>query len=152
MTHKKMKTEAAQTAKEIRKKLKTNFPDVKFSVTSENFSMGDAVNVEWTDGVSEEQVKEIIRDYQEGHFDGMIDLYEYSNSREDIPQVKYLSLNRELSEETVRKFAKKFKEDYEIDESDENLYTSFTFKDRYVNWFQLAFQHLYEKDLRGGLK
>jgi hypothetical protein len=85
----------AQAAAAIRKELKAAFPTVKFSVTSESFSGGDAVRIDWTDGPTSESVDKIVRKYQYGHFDGMIDLYEYSNRRDDLPaQVKYVSTQR----------------------------------------------------------
>ena len=36
--------------------------------------------------------------YQYGHFNGMEDIYEYTNSRADIPQVKYLFVNNGMSD------------------------------------------------------
>lgn len=67
--------------------------------------MGDSVNVEFTD-VSPKIYKEIeseLSKYQYGHFDGMQDLYEYSNSRDDIPQTKYLFIENRFSDETRQK-------------------------------------------------
>jgi len=93
-------TGAAQAAAAIREELKTKFKGVKFSVTSENFSMGNSVNITWTDGPTEDEVQEITGKYQYGHFNGMEDIYEYSNRREDIPQAKYVSEHRKQSEET----------------------------------------------------
>jgi hypothetical protein len=95
-----MRTEAAKTAQAIRKELKVAFPNVKFSVTSDNFSGGNAVRVGWTDGPTTDMVEEITDKYQYGHFNGMEDMYEYSNTRDDIPQVKFLSTNRRASEQT----------------------------------------------------
>jgi hypothetical protein len=88
----------AQAAAAIRKELKAAFPTVKFSVTSESFSGGDAVRIDWTDGPTSESVDKIVRKYQYGHFDGMTDYYECSNRRDDLPaQVKYVSTQREYS-------------------------------------------------------
>ena len=89
----------AAAAKAIREELKTAFPSVKFSVTSESFSMGNSVRVDWTNGATEKQVSEIVSKYQYGHFDGMSDMYENSNSRDDIPQTKYVQTSRSMSEE-----------------------------------------------------
>ena len=93
-------TGSAQAAAAIREELKTKFKGVKFSVTSENFSMGNSVNIVWTDGPTEDEVSAITGKYQYGHFNGMEDIYEYSNSRKDIPQAKYVSEYRKQSEET----------------------------------------------------
>lgn len=93
-------TGAAQAAAAIREELKTKFKGVKFSVTSDTFSMGNSVHISWTDGPTEDEVSAITSKYQYGHFNGMEDIYEYSNSREDIPQAKYVSEHRKQSEET----------------------------------------------------
>ena len=54
--------------------------------------MGDSVDVRVTKGTDAalEKLKEYSNQYEYGHFDGMQDLYEYSNVRDDIPQTKYL--------------------------------------------------------------
>jgi hypothetical protein len=89
----------AQAAKAVRAELKRLFPTTKFSVTSESFAGGDAVNIAWTDGPTQSRVNAAVNQYQEGHFDGMIDLYEYSNDRPDIPQAKYVHGQRRESDE-----------------------------------------------------
>lgn len=88
----------AAAAAAIRAELKEAFPDIKFSVTSESFSMGNSVRVKWTDGPTSEQVESISGKYQFGSFNGMEDIYEYTNCREDIPQAKYVHETREISE------------------------------------------------------
>ena len=88
----------AQAAQLIRKDLKKNYPGTKFSVTSESFSMGDAVRIAYTDGPSYKSVDELVGKYQYGHFDGMTDMYENSNSIEGLPQTKYVQVNRRISE------------------------------------------------------
>lgn len=94
---KQLSTQAA-AAKAIRKELKAAFPTVKFSVTSESFSMGDAVRISWTDGPMTKEVEAITGKYQYGHFNGMEDIYEHSNRRSDIPQTKYVQTSRHFSE------------------------------------------------------
>ena len=86
-----MKTEVAKCAAEIRKILKEK--NIKASVRSENFSMGDSVNVEIKEIIDPEVYKaleEELAKYQYGHFNGMEDIYEYSNNVEGIPQTKFL--------------------------------------------------------------
>lgn len=84
-------SEAAQAAKAIRKELKAAFPGVKFSVRSENFAGGNAVNVTWSDPAADQKaVNELVKKYQYGHFNGMDDIYEYSNTNSDLPQAKYV--------------------------------------------------------------
>jgi hypothetical protein len=107
-----MKSTHAKTAQAIRKELKQKYPDTKFSVRSESFAGGNAVRVEWTEGESEEQIKSIVDKYQYGSFNGMIDLYEYTNSRDDIPQVKWISTNRNITPETTAKAIDRINSDY----------------------------------------
>lgn len=65
---------ATETAKYIRNDLKRSFPGTKFSVTSEYYSMGSSVNIRWTDGATEEHVRQVCSKYCGDHFDGMIDM------------------------------------------------------------------------------
>jgi len=60
--------------------------------------MGDSVHITWTDGPTEAEVKEYSGKYQYGHFDGMTDMYEYSNRIDNLPQSKYVSESRSQSE------------------------------------------------------
>ncbi len=83
----------------IKAELTSLYPHIKFSVKSESFSMGDSVHVNWTDGPTSDEVNDIIKKYQYGHFDGMTDMYENTNSRSDIPQSKYVSGSRSISDE-----------------------------------------------------
>lgn len=91
-------TQAAQAAKAIKSELKTAFPDINFSVKSDNYSMGDAVRISYTDGVPAKDVEAIVNKYQYGNFDSMTDMYENTNSRTDLPQAKYVQVSREMSE------------------------------------------------------
>lgn len=63
-------------AANIRAELKRAFPGVKFSVRSETFSGGDSIDIAWELGPTTEVVKAITDKYQEGHFNGMEDIYE----------------------------------------------------------------------------
>lgn len=105
-------TPHAACAKAIRAELKKVFPAVKFSVTSESFSMGNAVRISWTDGVTTDQVNEITRKYQYGSFDGMTDSYNYTNSRDDIPQAKYVQVSRDFSDLVMKTFAETYRAYY----------------------------------------
>ena len=88
----------AATAAAIKAELKAAFPNIKFSVTSDSFSGGDATRIRWTDGPTVNEVENISAKYQYGHFDGMTDSYESSNYRDDIPQTKYVTESRSYSE------------------------------------------------------
>lgn len=87
----------AQTAKLIREVLRKEFNFTVFCVRSSVFAGGNSVQVEWTNGPSYDQVMKVIGKYQYGHFDGMTDCYDHSNCRDDIPQVKYVQVRREIS-------------------------------------------------------
>jgi hypothetical protein len=94
---------AALCAKHIKQTLKNLYPNIEFSVKSSTFSMGDRVSVSWYDGMPEKTIDEIIKKYQYGNFDLMRDIYINSNMREDIPQAKYVSASRTISEPITNK-------------------------------------------------
>lgn len=101
-------------AKNARFELKAAFPGVKFRVTTERFSMGNALRVGWTDGPTTEQVEAIVKKYQDGSFNGMEDIYEYNNDvfNDIFGVAKYVSCSRSYSDALVTKaiaaFAEKF--------------------------------------------
>jgi len=88
-------TPHAAAAKAIRQELKEKIPSVKFKVRSESFSMGNAISVYWNgdEKTNSRAISDVISKYQYGHFDGMNDIYESSNNRDDLPQVKFVSLH-----------------------------------------------------------
>lgn len=93
-------TGAAACADAIRAELKQVFSGVKFSVRSDTFSMGNSVHISWKDGLLTKEVEAITDKYQQGRFNGMEDIYEYSNRNENLAQAKYVSCSRDMSEET----------------------------------------------------
>jgi hypothetical protein len=100
------KSEVARCAAEIRKILKDK--NIKASVRSKQFSMGNSVDVEIKEIINPEVYKalqEELAKYKYGHFDGMYDIYEHSNLRDDIPQTKYLTIKYDwrLHDEAVKK-------------------------------------------------
>ena len=86
-------SQTAECSKAIREELKKEFPGVKFKVHSDV----SAVNIYYIDGPTEEEVNKITYKYEMGRFNGMEDIYEYNNMKEDIPQVKYIFITREIS-------------------------------------------------------
>jgi len=89
-------------AKNIRAELREAFPGVKFSVRSDRFSGGDAIDVRWTDGPTSKSVEKIVNKYAEGSFDGMTDCYEYARGEarqfnERHGGAKYVQTHREYS-------------------------------------------------------
>lgn len=96
-----MKTNAAKAAALLKAEIKKAYPGLNVRVKSENYSGGNSINVYLND-----QDKEVVNaielmagKYEMGHFDGMNDIYEYSNCNDDIPQVKFAFVNNNLSEE-----------------------------------------------------
>lgn len=113
-------TQSAQAAKAIKQELKSVFPDINFSVKSSNFSMGDSVNISWTDGPSTDEVENITGKYQYGSFNGMEDIYENTNNRNDIPQSKYVSCSRHFEE--IEKVREEFNRITNANSWDNNFY------------------------------
>jgi len=74
---------------------------IKCNVKSDSFSMGNSVHVTMSDvnPVTFNKIESDLSMYQSGSFNGMEDIYEYSNNRNDIPQTKYLSLSNHFSDE-----------------------------------------------------
>lgn len=110
-----MQSTQAQAAKMIRRELKENFPNTKFRVRSDSASMMTAVRIFWTDGPTIRDVDSIVGKFEYGHFDGMTDSYEYSNRRDDLPQVKFVQTHRKISDETKRQTLEKIAEEFGID-------------------------------------
>lgn len=96
-------SQQAQVAKLCRQFLKSK--GIKCTARSSSFSMGDSVSVDVDNQPPEvmKMINEEFDKYQYGHFDGMTDMYEYSNSRKDIPQTKYLSVSNHYSEDMYQK-------------------------------------------------
>lgn len=110
----KNKSTVAKCAALVRQELKEKFPLTKFKVNSQNYSMGDSVNVSWIDGAAENEVEELLAKYQYGRFNGMEDIYESNNRRDDIAQTKYLFCNREISDEIYLAKFEEMKKTWEI--------------------------------------
>lgn len=96
-TEDKMST-PAQAAKMIRQDLKQAFPEVSFSVTSKRYSGGSSVSIAYENGPTCEAVDTLVGKYEYGHFDGMEDIYRYSNTAYDLPQVKFVQVYRTTCE------------------------------------------------------
>ena len=92
-------SEQAQVAKLIRAELKKH--GIKGRVRSDSASMCTSVDVYLTDELQPvvDEVEAFCKKFQYGHFDGMQDLYEYSNTRDDIPQAKFVFVHNDLSDE-----------------------------------------------------
>lgn len=126
-----MKNQAAKAAKQIKKELKAQFPETKFSVTSDTYTGGSSVSIAYTDGPEKQEVQSIANYWVAGNFNGMIDLYEYDSGKDDRPTAKYIFVNREMSEETAAKLEEEVRERY--DQPDIELWKSFRVNGRNTN-------------------
>lgn len=84
----------------LKKLLAHRFPGQVFSVTSESFSMGNAVRVSWTDGPTHDEVDAIADRFQECDFDGSDDSTSYRHSifAEMFGGAKYVNCSRLVSD------------------------------------------------------
>jgi hypothetical protein len=87
-------------AHNIRVLLKEQFPKVKFSVKSDRFAGGDAIDIRWTDGPNTKAVEKIADQFEAGHFNGQEDIYEYAHSvfRDLFGDAKYIHCHRDISD------------------------------------------------------
>lgn len=69
--------DVVETAKMLRAALKAEFPGTKFSVRSERFAGGTAININWTDGPTSDAVDAVGKRYQGATFNGMDDSTTY---------------------------------------------------------------------------
>lgn len=90
-------------AKNCRIELKAAFPGVKFSVRTSRFSGGDSIDVQWTDGPTSDQVSSIVDRYSAGHFNGLDDSYNYSDSAwtAAFGDAKYVKTKRDDSDSAI---------------------------------------------------
>ena len=89
------------TAKLVRRDLRTAFPGIKFSVRSDQYAGGAAIRVEWTDGPTDDAVTKVVKPYQGATFDGMTDSKDYVTVVVDGVPTHYgadwITTTRELS-------------------------------------------------------
>lgn len=90
-----------ETANIVRRCLKEAFPGVKFSVRTEQYSMGSSINVRWTDGPLDKAVESLIGRFQ---YSGSMQVDDYVTSLEhEIGGqtvkfgAKHVSCHREIS-------------------------------------------------------
>lgn len=79
------------TAKLIRRDLKSNFKDIQFSVTCDKYAGGATIWVtfEKESGVTAQAVLELIGKYEGQRFDGSTDSTEYMTSELDGQPVRF---------------------------------------------------------------
>jgi len=102
--------DTTEVASMVRGILKQAFPNTKFSVRSDKYSMGSSVDVHWTDGPTTAQVQPICDRFAGSGFDGMQDL-KYSlepveiNGRAVRMGTDYVFANRHISRDLMKQAA-----------------------------------------------
>jgi len=89
----------AAAAKLIRAELKKH--GISGTVRAKSYAGGSSVTVSLADELpaTAALVRGFTGRFQYGHFDGMSDMYVYSNSRDDLPQVGFIFVNNSYSDE-----------------------------------------------------
>ncbi len=99
----------AQAAKRIRLELKDAFPGIKFSVRTKVYSMGNSIDISWTNGPTDKAVDAIVKKYEYGRFDGMTDSSSVEMTVVSLPNgevanlggAKHVFTHREISEDII---------------------------------------------------
>ena len=92
-----------EVAKAIRKELKEKFPATKFKVRTRRFSLGEAIDVNWENGVSSKKVNEVLSKFERIDTDPRTGEILGGGNR-------YIHGQRIVSEEIYKREAKAFKE------------------------------------------
>ena len=102
----------AHVAKLIRQHLKEM--GIKGRVTSNSYSGGSSVSVELENQPREVEkaIEAFCAKFEYGHFDGMNDIYEYSNRNDSIPQVKFLFVNNTMTDDFKQTVFNKVKAEF----------------------------------------
>jgi hypothetical protein len=108
---KKEKSAPAQAAAMIKAYCKKQ--GIQCKASSEIYSMGSSVRVEVEDlpPAKMAELKAYAGQFQYGHFNGMEDIYEYSN-RQDLPQAKFVFVENRMSEGLKQSVYDYMKENY----------------------------------------
>lgn len=109
------------TAKLVRAALKESFAGVKFSVTSDSYAGGASINIKYTDGPAESQVKAVISNFEGSYFDGMIDYkgscYANLNGEEVKFGADFIFIKRNYSVNFLSKVANEVAIKYAVEEA-----------------------------------
>lgn len=106
---------AADGSRNLKKELQAKFPGIKFSVKSKVFSGGDDINVSYELGPTTKEVEAIANKYQEGNFDGMIDLYTYNEDQSFTSRnggAKYVFVDRHIPNNIYYDLVKQYAADH----------------------------------------
>ena len=121
-------SQAAQVAKNIKQVAKKY--GMKVTASSQYFAGGNSVTVKVLTGSDDDvkKLKDYSLMYEAGSFDGMNDIYNYDNVRDDIPQTKYLFIDDERAQELIKILKGDKYDDY-------NFYIN---EEKVRSWYQLV--------------
>lgn len=122
---------------------------IKCKATSDSFSGGDSVRAVIDDQPPEvfNKVEAFANEHQYGSFNGMEDIYEYSNGRKDIPQSKYVFVENHYSDELKQAAWDAIRVDYALQDAPESANEA----DQYQVWETWGGTFIY-RFLRGSLQ
>ena len=105
-------SQAAQVAKNIKQVAKKY--GMKVTASSQYYAGGNSVRVKVLTGSDDDvkKLKDYSLMYEAGSFDGMNDIYNYDNVRDDIPQTKYLFIDDERAQHIVNNLKGNKYDDY----------------------------------------
>jgi hypothetical protein len=94
-----------EAAKRLRQELKEKFPTTKFSVRVERYSMGEAINVFWTNGTASDKVEEVLKKYEGIDYDEVTGEILCGGNR-------FAQAHRTVTDDIREKITKEVKENY----------------------------------------
>lgn len=108
-----------ETAKLVRKALKAQWPTVKFTVRCARYSMGQSIDVAWTDGPTSAEVDPVLKRFNGEHFDGMTDMassitQEYEGETVQF-EADFVTGQRSISPAFLRTIAQKVAAQYGVE-------------------------------------
>jgi phospholipid N-methyltransferase len=101
----KMHTSVAESAKILREALKKEFPEIKFSVRSSNFSMGSSIDISYNDGPIEKDVEKITSEFENISYDSYTGEILSGGNR-------YIHVRRDVSEENEKAIFNQLQKEY----------------------------------------
>ena len=143
----------ADVSRLIKKELKALYPDIIFSVRYSAFSMGNSVDISYTDGVSSNEINKVVGKYQYGHFDGMTDSYEYNGGTFNVMGqaykggVKYVSVKRNVSDKWIKQAGDIITKLFDV-APQESIHTFFDLKGSLEDYCSLFYKYCSNIDLR----
>lgn len=98
------------TGDNIRKELKKNFPNVKFSVRHSSFSGGGDYTVRWENGPMQDVVDAVVKKFQDSHSDFTGDYWDYDPSEFNklFGGEKFIMVSRDASADFADKVLAKY--------------------------------------------